>query len=142
MLFLDLNLVMKASPFLLRILDILDNSNARKIIHNHLLKSEAIFEFYKRERLISSNWLKQNSLNAAKMNRQIINLKRNKMESEFEEQFQNDSKRIKSMSKKEIEEKPKEWAKSKLNTMTPDDFMWLYPLGAAYYIMNISTNNN
>lgn len=132
----------EASPSLLRILDILDNSNARKIIHNHLLKSEAIFEFYKRERLISSNWLKQNNLTAAKMNRQIINLKRNKTESEFEEQFQNDSKRIKSMSKKEIEEKAKEWAKSKLNTMTPDDFMWLYPLGAAYYIMNISTNNN
>ena len=114
----------------------------QKNYSNYLLKSKAIFEFYKRERLISSNWLKQNNLNAAKMHRQIINLKRNKMESEFEEQFQNDSKRIKSMNKKEIKEKAKEWAKSKLNSMTPDDFMWLYPLGAAYYIMNISTNNN
>jgi hypothetical protein len=132
----------EASPFLLLILDILDNPNARKIIHNHLLKSEAIFEFYKRERLISSNWLKQNNLKAAKMNRQIINLKRNKTESEFEEQFQNDSKRIKSISKKEIEEEAKEWTKAKLNTLTPDDFMWLYPLGAAYYIMKIISINN
>ena len=127
----------EASPFLLRILDVLDNPNARKIIHNHLLKSEAIVEFYKRERLISSNWLKLNNLNAAKMNRQIINLKRNKTELEFEEQFQNNSKRIKSMSKKEIEQEAKGWAKIMLMTLTPDDFMWLYPLGATYYIRDI-----
>ena len=120
----------------------MDNPNARKIIHNYLLKSEEIFEFYKTERLISSNWLKQNNLDAAKMNRQIINLLRNKAESEFEEQFKNDSKRIKSMKKTEIEQEAKEWAKAKLNTMTPDDFMWLYPLGAEYYIMNIISTNN
>lgn len=132
----------EASPFLLRILDVLDNPNARKIIHNYLLKSEEIFEFYKTGRLISSNWLKQNNLNAAKMNRQIINLRRAKAESELEEQFQNDSKRIKSMNKKEIEKEAKEWAKAKLNTMTPDDFLWLYPLAAEYYIMNIISTNN
>jgi hypothetical protein len=127
----------EASPFLLRILDVLDNSNARKIIHNHLLKSEAIVELYKRERLISSNWLKLNNSNAVKMNRQIINLKRNKTELEFEEQFQNNNKRIKSMSKKEIEQEAKDWAKIMLMTLTPDDFMWLYPLGATYYIRDI-----
>jgi hypothetical protein len=132
----------EASPFLLLILDILDNPNVRKTIHNHLLKFEQIFELYKKERIIASNWLKQDNLNAAKMNRQIINLKRNKTEVEFEEQFQKDSKKIKSMGKKDIEKEAIEWAKSKLNTMTPEDFIWLYPLGASYYIMKIISTNN
>ena len=127
----------QASSFLIKILDVLDNPNAIKIIHTHLLESGALFELYKRGRLISSDWLKENNLDTAKMNRQIINLKRNRTELEFEKQFQNDSKRIKSMNKKEIKEEAKKWAKVKSNAFTPDDFMWLYPLGATYYIKDI-----
>ncbi|HET9807468.1 MAG TPA: hypothetical protein VFP49_11200 [Nitrososphaeraceae archaeon] len=127
----------QASPFLIKILDVLDNPNAIKIIHTHLLESGALLELYKRGHLISSHWLKENNLDTAKMNRQIINLKRNRTELEFEKQFQNDSKRIKFMNKKEIEEEAKKWAKVKLNAFTPDDFMWLYPLGATYYIKDI-----
>ncbi len=76
------------------------------------------------------------------MLRNTTKIETSKTESDFKEQFENDSEKIKNMKRKEITHNAKYWAKKKLNILTPDDFMWLYPLGAAYYIMDLILTNN
>lgn len=131
----------EASPFLIRIITITNNPEARKIIYSALSKDNILFEFYKRAGLIYPNLLLQNKMEATKMIRDSIKLETKKTESEFEKQFQEDTKKIKTMKKKDITQKYKYWAKMKLNNLTSDDFLWLYPLGASYYIRDIISIN-
>lgn len=130
------------SPYLIKIITIMDNHQVRKIIYNCLSKSTILFDLYEKSNLIYLNLLKQNRFEAAKMLRETAKIETSKTNSYFKEQFENDIKRIKLMNKKEIEKRAKDRSKWKLNTLIPDDFMWLYPLGAAYYIMDIISTNN
>jgi hypothetical protein len=132
----------EASPFLIKIITTMDNPEASKILFHCLSKSNKLFDLYEKSSLIYPNILKQNRFQAAKMLRDTAKIETSKTESDFIEQFENDNEKIKIMKRKEITQNSKYWAKKKLNTLTSDDFMWLYPLGAAYYIMNIILTNN
>lgn len=90
----------EASPFLIRIITITDNPEARKIIYSALSKYDILFEFHKKAGLIYPNLLIQNKIEAAKMIRDSIKLETKKTESEFEKQFQQDRNKIKTMKKK------------------------------------------
>jgi hypothetical protein len=83
-----------------------------------------------------------NNIEAVKMIRDSTKIETKKTESEFEKQFVEDSKKIKTMKKKEIIQKNEDWAKIKLNNLTSVDFLWLYPLGASYFIRDIISINN
>jgi hypothetical protein len=132
----------EASPFLIRIITITDNPEARKLIYNSLLKDDILIKLYKKAGLLYPNLLIPNNIEAVKMIRDSTKLETKKTESEFEKQFAEDSKKIKPMKKKEIIQKNEDWAKIKLNNLTSVDFLWLYPLGASYYIRDIISINN
>lgn len=127
----------EASPYLIKIITIMDNPEAGGIIYSCLSKSTILFDLYEKSNLIYPNLLKQNRFDAATMLIESTKLATSKTDSFLQEQFSNDSKRIKFMKKKEIGQVAHDWAKMKLNTLNHDDFMWLYPLGAAYYIMDL-----
>jgi hypothetical protein len=132
----------EASPYLIKIITIMDNPESSKIIFHCLSKSNMLFDLYEKSNLIYPNLLKQNRFKAGKMLRETTKLETSKTESDFKEQFEKDKEKIKNMKRKEITQEAKYWAKKKLNILTPHDFMWLYPLGASYYIMHIISTNN
>ena len=127
----------EASPFLIKIITLIYNHEAGQIIYNCLSKSSLLFDLYEKSNMVYPNLLKQNRFEASKMLRETVKREISKTDSSFQEQFEKDRKIIKLMNKKEIEQDPKKWSKVKLKSLTSDDFMWLYPLGAVYYIMNI-----
>jgi hypothetical protein len=88
-------------------------------------------------RLITSYSKKQKNLEAVKISRDIVNLPRTKTEGEFEEEFHNDTIKFNQMEKKQIQQEAKIWAKMKLNSLTADNFLWLYPICAIYYYANL-----
>jgi hypothetical protein len=123
----------QASTLLLAVNTILNNSEAKNIIYKYLLDSGILFRFYVIVRLISSYSKKQNNLEAVKINREIVKLSDRKNELEFEKEFHKDSIKFNKMNKKQIKQEAQIWAKMKLKSLTADNFLWLYPMGAIYY---------
>jgi hypothetical protein len=127
----------KASPLLITVNTILNNSVAKNIIYRYLLDSGILFRFYVTIRLIILYSKKQNNLKSVKINREIVKLPHTKTESEFEEEFHKDSIKLNQMKKNQIKQEAQIWAKMKLNSLTSDDFLMLYPIGAIYYYANL-----
>ncbi len=132
----------EASPFLIKIITIMNNPEACKIIFYCLSKSNMLFDLYEKSNLIYSNLLKQNRFQVDKMLRDTTKIETSKTESDFKEQFESDKEKIKNMKRKENTQNAKYWANKKITTLTSNDFMWLYPLGAAYYIIHMILTNN
>jgi hypothetical protein len=127
----------QASPLLITVNSILNNSEAKSIIYRYLLDSGILFRFYVTVRLYASYSKKENNLKSVKINREIAKLPNRKNELEFEKEFHNDSIKFNKMDKKQIKREARIWAKMKLNSLTSDDFLWLYPIGAIYYYANL-----
>ena len=127
----------KASPLLITVNTILNNSIAKNIIHRYLLDSGILFKFYVTIRLITSYYKKQINLKSVTFNREIIRLLDKKTETEFEKNFHKDSIKLNQMKKNQIKQEAQIWAKMKLISLTTDNFLWLYPIGAIYYYANL-----
>ena len=89
----------KASPLLITVNTILNNSIAKNIIHRYLLDSGILFKFYVTIRLITSYYKKQINLKSVTFNREIIRLLDKKTETEFEKNFHKDSIKLNQMKK-------------------------------------------
>jgi hypothetical protein len=127
----------QASPLLITVNTILNNSVAKNIIHRYLLDSGILFRFYVTIRLITSSSKKQNNLESVKINREVVKLPQTKNDLEFEDEFHGDSIKFNQMDKKHIKLEARIWAKLKLKGLTADNFLWLYPIGAIYYYVNL-----
>jgi hypothetical protein len=127
----------KASQLLITTNTLLNNPEARNSIYKYLLDSELIHRLYETSYLISSNFKKQNNLEAVQITRNIIKLPRIKTVSELEEEFHEDYKKFNQLKKSQINQEAKIWAKMKLNNLTADDFFWLYPIGIVYYYADL-----
>ena len=127
----------KASPLLITVNTILNNSIAKNIIYRCLLDSGILIKFYVTIRLITSYSKKQINLKSITINREIIRLPDTKTETEFEKKFHKDSIKLNQMKKNQIKQEAQIWAKMKLNSLTTDNFLWLYPIGAIYYYANL-----
>ena len=90
----------EASPYLIKIITIMDNPEAGSIIYSCLSKSTILFNLYEKSNLIYPNLLTQNRFDAATMLIDSTNIATSKTDSFLQEQFSNDSKRIKLMKKK------------------------------------------
>jgi hypothetical protein len=127
----------QASPLLININNLLNNSEAKNIIYKYLLDSGILLRFYVNIRINISYSKKGNKLEAAKINREIVKFPQRKNELEFEKEFHNDSIKINQMDKQEIQQEAQIWAKMTLNKLSADNFLWLYPIGAVYYYANL-----
>ena len=108
----------KASPLLITVNTILNNSEAKNIIYKYLLDSGILFKFYVTIRLITSYYKKQINLKSVTFNREIIRLPDKKTETEFEKNFHKDSIKLNQMKKNQIKQEAQIWTKMKLISLT------------------------
>ena len=127
----------KASPLLITVNTILNNSDSKKYHLQIPFRFWNIIQILCNHRLITSYYKKQINLKSVTFNREIIRLPDKKTETEFEKNFHKDSYKLNQMKKNQIKQEAQIWAKMKLISLTSDDFLMLYSLGAIYYYTNL-----